>query len=216
MITCKFINNLSYNYDGQIFEENEKCKICYVLYRINELGRFPFLEFFFDKNSELEVIHNNNFNNITAFYKNKHNRFSGFHKHNDCLFLFFSTIISCQKYETLEWWNIGDILGNKNFNKTLDNDITVFFIDNKDRFLLQNICTKQVYELPNVVYNLMNLTSNEIDSIYKYYTIYDMKQNDLILDLNKYNDENGLLIKHILFSEEITNYKDIISIIEKK
>jgi hypothetical protein len=43
-----------------------------------------------------------------------------------------------------------------------------------------------------------------------------MKQNDIILNLNKCSDENGILVKHILFSKEITNYKDIISIIEKK
>ena len=216
MITCKFIDNLSYNYDAQFFEENEKFKICYVLYRINRLGSFPFLEFFFDKNSELEVIHNNNFNNITAFYKNKDNRFSGFYKHNGLLFLFFSTNFSCHKYEFLEWWNLDDILGNNNFYKKIDDDILLFFIDNKEKFLLRNIITKKIYNIPTVYYNNINLTSNELEFIYKYFTIYDMKQNDLILDLNKYKDENGTLIKHILFSNQITNYKDIISIIEKK
>jgi len=210
------MNNLSYNYDGQIFEENEKCKICHVLYRINRLGRFPFLEFYFDTNSELEVIHNNNFNNIVSFYKNKDNRYSGFYKHNGYLFLFFSTNFSCHKYENVEWWNRNDILGNKNFCQTIDKNIMEFFIENKECFLLQNICTKQVYEIPTVVYNRINLTNKEIEFINKYYTIYDVKQNDVILDLDEFNEQNGILIKHILFSNQINNYKDIISIIEKK
>jgi len=216
MITCRFIDNLYYNYDGQIFEENEKCKICYVLHRINRLGKFPFLEFCFDKNSELEVIHNNNFNNIVSFYKNKDNRYSGFYKHNDCLFLFFSTNFFCHKYQTSEWWNLDDILGNNNFYQKLDNDILLFFIDNREYFLLRNITSKKIYKIPTVYYKNINLTSDEIEFIYKYNTIYGMKQNDIILNLNKCSDENGILVKHIIFSKEITNYKDIISIIEKK
>jgi hypothetical protein len=216
MITCKFINDLSYFYDGQTFEENEKCKICYILYRINELGRFPFLEFYFNTNSELEVIHNNNFNNIISFYKNKDNRYSGFYKHDEYLFLFFSTNFSFHKYESLEWWNFNDIIVNKkNFSQKLDNDLTLFFIENKEHFLLQNIITKQLYIIPNVIYNLIILSREQIEYINNYFTIYGLDKHDVILNIVKNNNEHGTLVKHILFSEEITNYKDIISIIIK-
>jgi len=216
MITCKFIDKLYYKYDGQNFDDNEKCKICYVLYRNNELGKYPFMEFTFEYINESEIIHNNNLNNIISFFKNKDNRYSGFHKKGDILFLFFSTNFLLHKYNSLDWWNLNDILNGKNFNKTIENDIAQFFIENKEHFVLQNIITKQFYEIPNIVYNRINISREQTYYLNNYYTLYGIEKHDIILNVNQINDPDGELIKHILFSREITNYKDIISIIEKK